>query len=194
MRFLLDPKALLTFARQTVSAPRPMARFLMGVGLSRSVLLQFYLLLTVLAGMVKIAFFALMPLPPEVELPASLAYGYTVFEAVVGLIVAYGAYAIGRAFGGTGSFDQSLTLVIWAQFILFLVSLLQLVVLVFLPPVTDVITVMALVLFFWLMVNFVTELHGFTSPALVFVGFILSLMALAFVLSLLLPVLGMALV
>ena len=34
----------------------------------------------------------------------------------------------------------------------------------------------ALALFFWLMVNFVTELHGFTSPGLVFVGILFSLM------------------
>jgi hypothetical protein len=113
---------------------------------------------------------------------------------MVGLMVAFGAHRIGQLFGGKGSFDQALTLVIWAQFILLVLSVVQILVLLVLPPLSDIITMLALALFFWLMVNFVTELHGFTSPGLVFVGILFSLMGLAILLSILFSAMGLRLV
>ena len=59
-----------------------------------------------------------------------------------------------------------------------------------LPPASDVITLFALALFFWLLAQFIAVLHGFTSMGRVFLGIVLSLLALAFVFNILLAVLG----
>lgn len=194
MMFLLDPVALLRLARQSVSDPRGGARAMLALDLPRPVLLQFYLLLQVLSAMVKVVYFAIAPEPEGVEIPPGASISFTLFEAMVGLIAAFAAYRIGRAFGGRGTFDQALTLVIWAQFILFLVNIVQLGVLLVLPPMVDLINIAAIALFFWLMVHFVSELHDFKSPGLVFVGILLSLFALAILLSILFSAMGLRLV
>ncbi|WP_370252689.1 YIP1 family protein [Nioella sp.] len=194
MKFLLELPALLKLARQSVSDPRGGARFMMGLNLPRGILLQFYLLQLVLSAMSKLVFFLLMPLPEGIDAPTDAVMSFTAFEGMVGLMIAFGAHRIGQLFGGKGTFDQALTLVIWAQFILLVLSVVQILVLLVLPPLSDIITMLALALFFWLMVNFVTELHGFTSPGLVFVGILFSLMGLAILLSILFSAMGLRLV
>ena len=167
---------------------------MMALDLPRPVLLQFYVLLQVLSAMVKVIYFAIAPTPEGVDLPPGASISFTLFEAVIGLVAAFAAYRIGRAFGGRGTFDQALTLVIWAQFILFLVNIVQIGMLLILPPMVDLINIVAIALFFWLMVNFVTELHDFKSPGLVFVGILVSLFALAILLSILFSAMGLRLV
>lgn len=194
MMDLLSPVALLRLARDSVSNPRGGARDMMALDLPRPVLLHFYLLLQVLSAMVKVIYFAISPAPEGVELPPNASISFTLFEAIIGLVGAFAAYRIGRAFGGSGTFDQALTLVTWAQFILFLVNIVQLGVLLILPPMVDLINIAAIALFFWLMVNFVSELHGFKSPGLVFVGILLSIFALAILLSIVFSAIGLRLV
>jgi len=194
MMFLLSPVALLRLARDSVSNPRDGARDMMALDLPRPVVLQFYLLLQVLSAMVKVLSAMVKVNPEGVELPPGASISFTMFEAVIGLVGAYAAYRIGRAFGGGGTFDQALTLVTWAQFILFLVNIVQLGVLLILPPLVDLINIAAIALFFWLMVNFVSELHGFKSPGLVFVGILLSIFALVILLSIAFSAVGLRLV
>jgi hypothetical protein len=76
---------------------------------------------------------------------------------------------IGRFFGGTGSFEESALLVIWLQFIFICVQVIQIAAILLLPPLAGMITILAVGLFFWLLVNFIAVLHGFTSLGLVFV-------------------------
>lgn len=191
MMFLLSPLALLRLARQSVSDPRGGARVMIELDLPRPVLLQFYLLLQVFSAMVKVVYFAIAPEPDGIEIPPDAAITFTLFEAAIGLVAAFAVHRIGRAFGGRGSFDQALTLVTWAQFILFLVNVVQLALMLVLPPMVDVINIVAIALFFWLMVNFVTELHGFNSPGLVFAGILLSLFGFAILLSILFSAIGL---
>lgn len=191
MSFLLNLPTLLRMARRTVSAPREGARTMMDLELPRGVLLQFYLLELVISAMFKTIVYAFVPAPDGVAIPVQTATTLTVFEAIVGLVVVFAAYRIGRAVGGTGSFDQSLTLVVWAQFILLCLNAAQVVALVLMPPVADVLMLVGLALFFWLAVHFVAELHGFDSLGLVFGGIILSLLALAVLLSILFSAMGL---
>jgi hypothetical protein len=96
-----------------------------------------------------------------------------------------------RFFGGTGSFEESALLVIWLQFILICVQVIQIATLFVLPPLAGLITIIAIALYLWLLVNFIAVLHGFTSLGMVFVATLLSAFALLFVFSLILSVLGL---
>lgn len=194
MSDLLHLPSLLRMARATLTDPREGARHIMGLALPRGILMQFYVLELVLSAMSSVLFLSLAPMPDGMAIPAETAVIYTAFEGMVGLIIAFGAFRIGQAFGGYGSFEQAFALVIWAQFILLCFSVIQLVALFVLPPLTDVISIAALALFFWLMVNFVAELHGFTSLGLVFAGIIVSLLGLAILLSILFSAMGLSLV
>lgn len=189
MTGLLNPAVLLRLARQTVSDPKGGAAFILGLRLPMPVLWQFYLLQLVLSAILKIVVFEIHP-DPDAMLNGSTAITFTIVEGVIGLVLTALITQVGQRFGGTGDFAGALALVVWLQFILLLVSLVQLGVLLIVPPAADVITLFALALFFWLLAQFIQTLHGFTSIGRVFLGIALSLLALAFVFNILLAILG----
>ena len=80
--------------------------------------------------------------------------------------------SVGRAFGGTGSFSDALLVVVWLQFMMLALQLVQLVAFMLSPSLAGIIGLIGLVMFFWLMSSFIAELHGFSSRGLVFVGII----------------------
>ncbi|MCB1368801.1 MAG: YIP1 family protein [Rhodobacteraceae bacterium] len=194
MTDLLHLPYLLRLARATLSDPRAGARHIIALNLPRGILMQFYLLELVLSAMSSVVFLTLAATPDQGAVPPDVAIFYTAFEGLIGLVIAFGTYRIGQAFGGSGRFEHAFALIIWTQFILLCFSVLQIGVLVVLPPLTDVVSIAALALFFWLLVNFVAELHGFRSLGLVFVGIIASLVGLAILLSILLSALGLRIV
>jgi hypothetical protein len=97
---------------------------------------------------------------------------------------------VGRLFGGRGRFEDALLLVAWLQALMALVQIAQIVALIVMPPLASLILVLAVGLFFWLMVGFVQALHGFDNPFLVLFGALAALMTAAVVLSFVLIALG----
>ena len=79
-------------------------------------------------------------------------------------------YHVGRAAGGTGSFDGALLVVSWIQFILVFFQLAQVIMAVIMPPAAVMLAIISVGVFFWLLSNFVAELHRFVSPWRVFWG------------------------
>jgi hypothetical protein len=72
---------------------------------------------------------------------------------VLGLVMAgflfitiHAVHRIGGFFGGTGSFEEAALLVIWLQFILICVQVIQIVTLFVLPPLAGLITIVAIAL------------------------------------------------
>jgi hypothetical protein len=91
----------------------------------------------------------------------------------------------GQWFGGTGTLAGSMAVLAWMQFILLLVQLAQLVITLLLPIFAQPIFLAVAMLSIWLMVNFVAELHGFSSLIKVFFGILGTGFALIMALSLL---------
>jgi hypothetical protein len=90
-------------------------------------------------------------------------------------------FRIGRFWHGRGSFADSLTVLIWFQIIMLAVQAVQLALLALLPPFAPAAFYAGLVLFFWLMTNFVAELHGFASLSKTFFGILVALAVLTLV-------------
>jgi len=189
MTDLLDIRVLLRMARRTVIDPQGGAREILDLRLPVPVLWQFFLLQLVISAILKIVVFTFFP-TPEVDLGPSAAVSFTIIEGAVGAILALATYHIGRLFGGRGTFAGALAVVVWLQFILLCVNVAQIFIMMILPPAGDVITLFALALFFWLLAQFIAALHGFTSMGRVFLGIVLSLLALAFVFNILLALIG----
>ncbi|NCM97616.1 MAG: YIP1 family protein, partial [Rhodobacterales bacterium] len=77
-----------------------------------------------------------------------------------------------------GRFDEALILVVWLQFVLLGLQAVQLVAYAVAPLLADLIGLATVALFFWLLTNFVAELHGFKSLGLVFVGVLATLVVM----------------
>jgi hypothetical protein len=113
-----------------------------------------------------------------------------IIQGVLLIVMIYATYWIGRAFGGSGSLEETMLLVTWLQFILVCVQVAQTLAMVVMPPFAGLIGVAALFIFFWLLVNFIAVLHGFSSLGLVFAGIILSFIGIGFGLALILTLIG----
>jgi hypothetical protein len=96
------------------------------------------------------------------------------------ILTVYGTHYIGKMFGGTGSFDQSLCGVIWLQTVLLVFQVGQVVLLTVSEGVGAMASIGLFVYTVWLFVNFVAVIHGFKSLWMVFVGFIGSSIGVGF--------------
>lgn len=100
---------------------------------------------------------------------------------------------LGQKFKGKGSLEDALALMVWLEFILACVQVIQIVAMLISPVVSDVLGILGLGLFLWLLTNFVAVQHGFNSLGAVFGMIMISLVGLLVVLTLLLPLFGVIL-
>lgn len=122
------------------------------------------------------------------EAPAPL--GAVGLQLAANLLAAVLMAQVGRAFGGQGGFADALLLVAWLQAMMALVQMVQVLALLLLPGLAGLVLLLAVGLFFWLLVGFVQALHGFGSPFVVLAGILATMFAAAFVLSFVLILLG----
>jgi hypothetical protein len=94
-------------------------------------------------------------------------------------------FYIGKLFGGTGSIESTISVIVWLQTTMIALQVVQLILIPFLPSLAMILGFFAGILFFWLYVNFILVLHGFTSLGKVFFGVIASMLGVIFLFSLL---------
>ena len=183
---------LLAAARFTVQNPRSGARMVMNFDLPIAARWAALALMAVASSLLTIASMALSPFAedPAVQLVTGNPIVLAIFEMAVLALAVVLMHRVGRQAGGQGSFDEALILMVWLQTMLMILQLLQLAAQLILPPLADIIGLLGMGLFLWLLVNFVAELHGFRSLLLVFGGII----ATGFAISLLAAVLLIAVV
>ena len=193
MTHIISLGPLLRMARDTVANPREGAETVLALGLPRQALWLAFALVIVLSMLLGDILYLLAGLPQGGPLTGPMGASPVIMGALQAgflYLMAHAITHIGRLFGGTGRFEEALALIIWLQFIFLCVQVVQLIALVALPPVAGLITILALGLFLWLLVNFIAALHGFTSLGMVAVMTIVSAFAVLFALSLLLTLLG----
>ncbi|GAA5069131.1 YIP1 family protein [Maritalea mobilis] len=186
---------LLRLARDTISNPREGAVTVLSFAPTTQVLWLMFAIVVVISLLLGEVVALLAELPGNGPLTGPLqnsVISLGLVQAAFLFIMAHAMHRIGRVFGGNGRFEEALLLVIWLQFIFNLLQLVQIGALLIIPPVAGLITILAIALFFWLLVNFVSVLHGFTSLGLVFAMTVVSGFAILFALSLILTMLGLA--
>lgn len=177
---------LLGMVRDTLREPRAGAARIMALNVPSAAGWTALLLMAVGSTLLTHLSIALMPasaqdyLGPAMSSPIRTA----IIQWVVMLVSVHAAYRIGRWRGGDGSLSDTVALMAWLQFILLCVQVLQLVAQVIVPPLSNWLGIAGLLLFFWLLTNFVAELHGFRRLGLVFVGVLLTLLIAGVVLGL----------
>jgi hypothetical protein len=115
-----------------------------------------------------------------------------VLQACVMTTVAGLAYRVGRAFGGSGGFWGALLVVVWLNAVTLGIQVVQLVALAVAPPLAGVVSIATLFWLLWAFSSFVAELHGFASTAMVLGAVLLTSIAIAFALTILAGVFGLA--
>ncbi|GAB5445983.1 YIP1 family protein [Gymnodinialimonas sp.] len=193
MSEILDLRFLTKLAFETLRDPRQGAETALRLAPPRPALwLAFSLMITLSLMMGEVV--TLIAAPPEAgPLTGQSALALGLLQAAFLFLMVFAVTHIGRGFGGTGTFDGALALITWLQFVFFLLQLLQLVLLLIAPPLAAIVTILAIGLFLWVLVNFITVLHGFQSVGMVFVMTIVSFIGILFALSIVLTILGVTL-
>ncbi|MBD3786475.1 MAG: YIP1 family protein [Sphingomonadales bacterium] len=175
----------------TLRAPQQAAAALLALNLpgqARALALAVVVVLSAMLGTlaeIVFAFVTKVDLGPA-QSPVSLAL-------LQGALLIYGAAMVtvmGRQVGGRGRFADALVLLAWIEFVLILGQIVQMVVMVLFPLVAVLATLGLVGLMFWLLVNFVAALHGFTNLMAVGAGVIAGFIASALIAGIVLVALG----
>lgn len=177
---------ILKLMKLTIVNPKEGAATVLSFSFGREVLWMILGLIVVLSGILSRLASLLAPPTGAPELTAQfltspLLSALIVFGVLMLMVIC--THFIGRGFGGTGEFNESLSLVIWLQAIMLMLQVVQLFVLPISPFLAGLIGFGSVILFLWLYVNFVAVLHGFSSVPLVFAGLMVSIFAVGFGLS-----------
>ncbi|MBN2761045.1 MAG: YIP1 family protein [Rhodobacteraceae bacterium] len=182
----LTLSSVLALIRATLTAPRDTAARLVAMNPPDDARWLGFVIVVVLSVLVGQASILLLG---EDGFGGSMIF-MAVFQTMIllGLVVA--VQGIGRLAGGKGTFPDALLLLAWLQFVMIAVQVAQLLVLLIVPPLFGLVTLVALAIFMWLLVNFTMALHGFTSVLRVVVVTIFAFFALAMIMAIVFAILG----
>lgn len=173
--------------------PRAAARSVLALRLAPALLLQAAIAVTA-AGIV-FGYLAVRLGGAEIDQVSTAILAYPLLGAAIQfgaiLVVAFLTARIGSLFGGTGSFESALALVVWLNVVMLLIQIVQILLMLLAPPLTAFVAIFAVIWALWAFANFVTELHGFQNPLFVLGGVILSMIVLFFGLAMILTILGL---
>ena len=137
-------------------------------------------LVVILGSILSSLFYQLTPASEEAEQLNLFRYPliFTAIQGSVLCVIVLATYLIGQMVGGKGELKETLILMVWLQFIMLLYQLVQFFASMILPVLDGLLTIISIVLFFWLFANFVTVLHGFKSAFKVLIGTMMSMAAI----------------
>lgn len=184
---------MIALARATVEDPRGGAARVLRLDIGRGTWIEALLFIAVASVIVSNLADAVMAARGVATTPSPLFANPVVTAVLMSVLLigsAIAVHGVGRAFGGVGDLDGALAITAWLQILMLAVQVVQLGVAVLLPGLAAIIGLLALGLFIWLFINFVAELHGFQSLGLVLAGSVGAVFAIAFVLTIILAILG----
>lgn len=188
---ILTLSGLWRHTRDTIRAPQEAAQAVLAFNLPRNVLWLGLALVITLSTLLASAVLLMVPMPEAgAGVPMPIVMGLV--QAVFLVLVSLGIAVIGARFGGKGDFDGALALMVWLQAVFLVVQAFQIVAIAIgLSVLADIVSLASIPLFFWLMAQFVTVLHGFSSVWKTFWAIIMFLIAFAFLLSLVVTSFGL---
>ncbi len=179
-------------ATNTLFEPKKCLRIVLDIVITMPQLIQATVLVIVLSMIMPIV--TLMFQPSDVQEALSGLTSKPVSVFVVQLCVLGGSAfliaTIGRFFKGHGTFKECLTAMIWMQFVMILIQITQFLVGFISPQLSGLIFLISIGIMLYLIVHFISEIHGFTSTMSVLLGTLASIFGLSFIVSILLAVLG----
>ncbi|WP_340256153.1 Yip1 family protein [Roseobacter sp. HKCC-CH-9208] len=188
---ILTLSGLWRHTRDTIRAPQEAAQAVLALNLPRNVLWLGLALVITLSTLLASAVLLMVPMPEAgAGVPMPVVMG--IVQAVFLVLVSLGIAVIGARFGGKGDFDGALALMAWLQAVFLVVQAFQIAAIAIgLSVLADIVSLASIPLFFWLMAQFVTVLHGFSSVWKTFWAIIMFFIAFVFLLSLVVTSFGL---
>lgn len=173
---------------QTVKNPQDVARRIMAMNIPRNVVMLLFAVTCIVSGSIR-SMVSLATIGPEAQI--FTPFGAVLFCAFETVVAAGVIVFLGRLFGGTATFQNLFRLEIWLQLFQVVLSIASIVFWTFSPGLSAMLVWFSIVFSLWVLVNFTTVAHGFTSRGKVAVGMIFMVFGLAFVISILASSMGL---
>ncbi len=188
------PQVFLRETAATLRDPRAMARRIMAVDMSRRDRWLVLFLVAVVSTVTGYLSFALNARVAGLDLTDSAMamppFEMAVSQALVMVIMVFAIDLFGRALGGKGKLDDAILLVSWVQAILVGLQIVQIVLGLVFPLLGVLAGFAGIFLLFWLLTQFIAEMHGFRSAWAVFFVMLVATIAIATLLRMIFSVLG----
>lgn len=172
-------EGLLLAARDTVIDARAAAQRVIALRLSLGTAVLALLLTSVLAAVLAALTFqaAGMDSDPAMSALFGSPFGLALIQIAVQATAAVLIFVVGRLFGGRGQLSDAVALMAWLEAVLLIAQVVQLLLIGLVPVLAEVLGLAAMGLFLWLLTVFTAELHGFRALGRVFLGIILTALA-----------------
>lgn len=158
----LDAPHFLALVWRSVTDPVPVAQGIRDMRWDRNVLWTGFALVAVLSAILQGVLQLMIPAEAEQNwMPPALIYGALMYGFLA--LNAWLTYVIGKAMGGTGSFDETLTLMVWFQLISLTLSGAQFLLMLVMPLLAVVFALASFMMLLRCMVHFIDVLHRFDS-------------------------------
>ncbi|WP_170606989.1 YIP1 family protein [Ruegeria arenilitoris] len=175
----------------TVTNPAEAARQLLALKLNRETLWLGLALAIVLNSLVHVVSNMLAPLQdPDLQALAGSLVLYVVLAGGSLLLSIAAVYQVGRLLGGTGSFEDVMILMVWMQFFRVLVQVFSLILMLIMPGLFAVLAFAAALFMLYVVVHFIDQAHRFGSPLKALGVLVLSALAIAVIVIVLLSLVG----
>ena len=188
----MTPQRLSDFfplALQSLTQPRVGLRTILSIPSQRSDLINAGWLVIILNLILTASLTLFGPIPPETPSTVPLATS-AIMQALSLFGGAFIVHRVGGFFGGKGNFDGSLKLIIWVNFILFLMQLPILLLSFLGQEIVALAMILVLVVAITQLTATIMELHGFTEVLPVLFGILGSSIAFGIALLFALGLLG----
>jgi hypothetical protein len=174
-------------AAQAVREPREAASTLMSMGVPTAALWPAFGALVCLSVILSFLSGGLEPAAGQASVgPLVLA----VTSAVAGAASVFLVWKVGAAMDGTGRFEEALLLTVFLQGLIFAGQLVEFVLYLVMPALSGVFSIAIILLTFWINLNFIAALHGFSSLWRSFGVLLFASLGVALILIFLMSLLG----
>ncbi len=173
----------------SLKKPELAARGVLNVGLDRNNLWLALAFVAVASVILTHLTFMMLGITQNAALPTSpFALALVLWGGLV--LIVFCTHYLGRAFGGTGEMEASLTSVVWVQVVMLALQVVQMALFLVSPLFAQLFGIGSAMLGMWIFMHFIKEVHGFTSLGNVFVGAIVSMIGVVIGLSILLSIIA----
>ena len=184
----LNAATVSALVRLTLTRPREAAQRLLALNVPDDARWLGFVIVVVLSVILGQGALVLMG---DAEMSGSLLFMAMLQTSILlGIVVA--VQGVGRLFGGKGTFPDTLMLMAWLQFVMLVFQVLQTLSIVIAPPLFSLIAIASVVIFMWLLTQFILVLHGFTSALKVFVSIIFTLFGMSMLFAMVAGMFGLA--
>lgn len=173
---MIDLKAFLKeLIRLSIFEPRKAARSVLDMQFSREILWMMALLVVLLS--VLLTYLTMVVVGGSSVTVLGIAQSpmfLAIFMAANMVFLIFALLWTGRALGGVGALEGFIAVITWLQALLLMAQVIQTVLALFSPSLSSTFGVASLVYGLWILIQFITEAHGFNhwgrGVAVLFLG------------------------